>query len=91
MNALPPPAVTEVRTLADIIDRLDANGLVDPVRRRDLVSAVRRVAKWLDRPAEQVPVDPRGPARAPWASHRRRWPMSGPACPPRWRWLAKGR
>lgn len=63
MNALPPPAVTEVRTLADIIDRLDANGLVDPVRRRDLVSAVRRVAKWLDRPAEQVPVDPRGLAR----------------------------
>ena len=76
MNALPPLAPAQqaeppVRTLADVIVRLNANDHIDDVRRRDLISAVRRVAKWLDRPVDQVPVNIRSLARALDALHPR--------------------
>lgn len=82
MNALRPieqthQQVSPVRTLSDVVARIEADQRLSPVRRRDLISAVRRVARWLDRPVDQVPVDVRGLARELDALHPRTLGVSG--------------
>ena len=44
---------------SDVIDKLLADGDLSDARRRDLVSALRRLAKALGRPPEDVPCDTR--------------------------------
>lgn len=47
-----------VPMFADLIPRLAADESLSPSRRRDLVSALHRIAEALDRPLERVPADP---------------------------------
>jgi integrase len=51
------PEPTPPDTLAAVMDRLQANTTLSPTRRRDLLSAVRRVAEALERPPETISAD----------------------------------
>ena len=48
----------ETLTFADLHGRLDSEDKLDPVRKRDMGSGLRGVAKALGRPPEAVPADP---------------------------------
>jgi integrase len=45
-------------SLADCIARIEQNAQISPTRRRDLASALRRLARAIDRPAAETPADP---------------------------------
>jgi hypothetical protein len=55
MAVFPPGTVF----LADVLDALEADQSLDMRRRRDLLSAVRRVGKALRMPLSDIPADPR--------------------------------
>ena len=46
------------RTLADVLAQIETAKKLTPVARRDLKSAVTRVAKWLNHDLSQTPADP---------------------------------
>ncbi|MFN8721388.1 MAG: tyrosine-type recombinase/integrase [Rhodospirillales bacterium] len=51
------PTLPAPKTLAEVVDRLQADGSLDAIRRRDLLSAVRRIAGAIERPLETLPAD----------------------------------
>jgi len=54
LNPDPNPFIGDI-TLADVVERLAADEGLTPERRRDLLSAVRRVGALLDRPLSALP------------------------------------
>jgi hypothetical protein len=46
-------------TLADAIDRLEADGSLKPTRRREMISALNRLARIIGADAAAIPADPR--------------------------------
>lgn len=59
-------------TLADVLDFVVKHPDLSPTRSRDLASGVRRLARIIDQPPEQIPADPKWlrPARGEGRSRR---------------------